>query len=308
MLHNVFYSGMDHSEPFTATLGTVQLSQDHLDITSNRPSDSTVLTLTTNMDLPGVRAQAYGLAQKQTWPNIEILPEHTWFTETNVSDVASVEFSTEAPDGTNVDLYVDHWENGRYVWYGASAGPTGNEYVRIEPAPPGNYRIRVDASRLAPNPSHFNYSVKAIEGTDLSVSPSVITDTVPAGTTLTFTVGYDRPSITDGVWDGRLFLGPYKDPALHSIPVTVYYGNVPPSPTPTPVICRSTFTDVPSDYWAYPYINCALLPWHHLRLPRQHLPTRRLRKPRATYQDGSPRDGLAPHSPRHPKLHRCTRV
>ena len=37
MLHNVFYSGLEHSESFTATLGTVQLSQDYVDIVSNGP-------------------------------------------------------------------------------------------------------------------------------------------------------------------------------------------------------------------------------------------------------------------------------
>ncbi|MFL5732828.1 MAG: S8 family serine peptidase, partial [Chloroflexia bacterium] len=255
VLHNVFYSGLEHSEPFTATLGTVRLSQDSVSITSNQTSDSATMTMTTNMDLPGVRAQAFGLSQKRTWPNNEIMPLHTWFTETNVSDVAAVEFSTEAPDGTNVDLYVDHWENGRYVWLASSTSPTGNEFVHIEPAQPGNYRVRVDAARDVPNPAHFNYSLKAIQGTDMTVSPAAITSTIPAGTTLTFTVGYNRPSITNGVWEGRLFLGPYKAPTLHSLPVTVYYGNVPPTLTPTPAVCHIRFTDVPPGHWAYDYIQ-----------------------------------------------------
>ncbi len=255
VLHNVFFSGLAHSEPFTATLGTVQLSKDSLDITTSEPHGSATLTMTTSMDLPGLRSQAYGLAQKQTWRDNEIRPQHTWFTETNVSNVASIEFSTEAPDGVNVDLFVDHWENGRYVWLASSAGADGNEFVRIEPALPGNYRVRVDAMRDAPDPSHFDFSIKAIAGTDLSVSPSVITDTIPAGTTLTFTVGFDRPSITDGIWEGKLFLGPYKAPALQSLPITVYYGNIDPTPTPTPHPCRIRFTDVPASHWAHDYVQ-----------------------------------------------------
>src|SRR5205823_670539 len=93
VLHNVFFSGLAHSEPFTATLGTVQLSRDSLDITTNEPHGSTTLTMTTGMDVPGIRTHAYGLARKQTWRNNEIRPEHTWFTETSVSNVASIEFS-----------------------------------------------------------------------------------------------------------------------------------------------------------------------------------------------------------------------
>jgi subtilisin family serine protease len=255
VVHDVFYSGMAPSESFTATLGTVQLSADNLQITTNRPSDSATLTMTTGFDLPGIRARAYGLSRKETWRNIGILPQHTWFTETNVSDVASVEFSTDAPDGVNVDLYVDHWENGRYVWLGASAGPEGREFVRIEPALPGNYRVRVDAARDVPTGARFDYSLKAIAGTDMSVSPLSILNTVPAGTTLTFTVGFNRPSITEGVWDGTLFLGPYDAPALQSLPVRVVYGNPEPTPTDTPRPCRIRFTDVPPGDWAYNYIT-----------------------------------------------------
>jgi hypothetical protein len=255
VLHNVFFSGLQHQESFTATLGTVHLSADNLSITSSQPRGSTTLTFTTDVDLPGIKAQAFGLSQKQTWRNIPIEALHTWFTDTTYSNLAAIEFTPEAPDTTDVDLFVDHWENGRYVWVASSAGPTGNEFVRIEPALDGNYRVRVDAARDVPANAHFDFSVKAIGGTDMSVSPSVITDTVRAGTTLTFTVGYDRPGITSGIWEGRFFLGPYKAPSLMSLPVTVYQGSITPTPSPTPVVCRSHFTDVPQAYWAYTYIN-----------------------------------------------------
>src|SRR5206468_1609314 len=84
---------------------------------------------------------------------------------------------------------------------------------------------------------------------------SAITGTIPAGSTITFTVGYNRPSITDGIYEGRLFLGPYKAPSLHSLPVTVYYGSISPTPTPTPVVCHSHFVDVQPGNWAYPYVD-----------------------------------------------------
>lgn len=255
VVHNVFYSGLEQSESFTATLGTVHLSRDDLEIVSPGSAGTATLTMTTAMDLPGIRAEAYGLAQKQTWRDIGIEPLHTWFTDTTLSNLASVEFSTEAPEGTNVDLFVDHWENGRYVWLASSTSPTGNEYVRIEPAEQGNYRVRIDAAPDVPSNAHFDFSIKAIAGTDLSVDPEVITGTVAAGTTLTFTVGYDRPGIPDGVWEGRLFLGPYDAPALLSLPVTVYKGEITPTPTPTPLPCHSLFTDVPSNYWAHTYIE-----------------------------------------------------
>jgi subtilisin family serine protease len=255
VLHNVFYSGSGHSEPFTTTLGTVELSQDYVNITSNQTRDSATISFTTNRDIPGLRAQAYGLAQKRTWPNNSVIPLQTWFTDTVLTDLASVEFSTDAPTGINVDMYVDYWENNRYVWLASSTSPTGHEFIRIEPADSGRYRVRIEADRHAPNPARFDFSIKAIGGTDMFVSPSVITDTVRAGTTLTFTVGYDRPSMTDGIWEGRLFLGPYTAPSLHSLPVTVLYGNVPPTPTPSPVVCLSRFTDVPATHWVYPYVN-----------------------------------------------------
>ena len=255
VLHNVFYGGLEQAEPFTGTLGIVQLSSDSLSITSNQPHGSTVLTMTTGVDLPGVKAQAYGLSQKQTWRDIEIQPLHTWFTDTTFSDLASIEFSTEAPDGTDIDMYVDHWENGRYVWVASSTSPTGNEFVRIDPAPQGNYRVRIEAARDVPDPAYFDFSIKAVGGSDMSVSPSEINHPIPAGTTLTFTVGYNRPGIQDGIWDGKLFLGPYDAPSLMSLPVTVYQGKIAPTPTPTPHVCQSRFTDVPASYWAYGYIN-----------------------------------------------------
>lgn len=255
VIHNVFYSGSGPSESYTATLGTVRLSRDYIDITSSQRTGSAQVSLTTDRDLPGLRAEAYGLAQKRMYPNQRILPLQTWFTETDVVDVASVEFYTEAPPDTNVDIYVDYFENGRFVWVGSSTGPTGQEFVRVEPARSGRYRVRVEAARDVPNPARFDYGLKAIAGRDLTVSPAAITDTIPAGSTVTFTVTYDRPSMTDGVWDGRLFLGPYKAPSLHSLRVTVYYGNITPTPSPTPTVCRSRFTDVPQDHWSYQYVN-----------------------------------------------------
>ena len=255
VLHDTFYSGATFSEPFTATLGTVHLDPTALEIHSNNLRDQTVLTFTTAMTLPGLAANAYGLSQQSRLPNNPIQAYHTWFHEFSLTNTASIDISTDASDPFDLYLYLDHWTGTRWDWVATSAGGGPNQAVHLSPAPDGAYRIRIDAGYIPAPGGIFNLTIRAIHGGDMFVIPSVITGTIAAGTTVTFTVGYSRTQMDPGIYDGQLFLGPRAAPALQSLPITVYYGNPVPIPTSTPGPCRIRFTDVPPTDWARPYIE-----------------------------------------------------
>jgi subtilisin family serine protease len=256
VLHNVWYSGADFSEPFTGTLGTVTLSTDHIEIASNRTRDSAVISVTTGMTLPsGLAVTGYGLSQRQVLHDQPIQAQGTYFTEVPLTNTASVEFSTNSPRSIDLYLYVDYWDGQRWSWIAASGGGGPVQYVRIEPVRDGRYRIRVDGGNNIPPGSTFDLTIKAVRGGDVLTTPAVVPGPIAPGTTLTFTVGYDRADLVPGVYDGKVFIGPPEAPALVSLPMRVTYGAPTPEPTVTPAPCRPDIRDVPHDNWAWPYIS-----------------------------------------------------
>ncbi|HMA34950.1 MAG TPA: S-layer homology domain-containing protein [Chloroflexia bacterium] len=257
VLHNVWYSGADFSEPFTGTLGPVQLSQDHIEIDSNNTQDSTTISFTTGLTLAtGLVTSGYGLSQRSVLHDLPIQAQGTYFYDLAVTNTASIEFSTSSPHAIDLYLYIDYFDGQRWNWIAASGGGGPFQYVRIEPAHDGAYRVRVDGGLNIPDGgSTFDLTIKAVRGGDVAVTPARVPGPILPGTTLTFTVGYNRPGMPPGIYDGHVFLGPPEAPALASLPMQVVYGNPTPEPTLTPWPCVPDIRDLSQDNWAWPYVS-----------------------------------------------------
>lgn len=257
VLHNDWYSGADFSEPYTGTLGTVRLSTGAIALDSNRARDSTTFTVTTGMTLStGLAASGYGLSQRSILHDLPIQAQGTYFYEITLSDTASVEFSTGSPRQIDLYMYLDYWSGNRWEWLAASGGGSPNQYIRLEPVHDGRYRLRIDGGLQIPEGgSTFDLTIKAVRGNDLSVRPARVPGPIGPGTTLTFTVSYDRPDLLPGLYDGKVFVGPREAPALVALPVSLRYGNPPPEPTPTSWPCVADIRDMSPADWAWPYVQ-----------------------------------------------------
>ncbi|MGI8587203.1 MAG: S-layer homology domain-containing protein [Chloroflexia bacterium] len=257
VMHNDWYSGADYSEPLTGTLGPVTLSADHIDIVSNSTHGSAVISVTTGMTLPkGMAVNSYGLSQQTVLRDQPIQAQGSYFYEIPLSNTASVEFSTGSAQPIDLYIYVDYWDGTRWNWLGGGGGNGPFQYFGVQPVPDGRYRVRVDGGlNIPPAGGTFNLTIKAVRGTDLSVSPALVPGPILPGTTLTFTVSYDRPGLPPGIYDGKVFVGPADAPALVALPMQVTYGNPTPAPTDTPFPCVPEIHDLSTDNWAYPFIK-----------------------------------------------------
>ncbi len=257
VLHNVWYSGADFSEPFTGTLGTATLSTDQIQLDTDQTHATTTISVTTGMTLPtGLAVTGYGLSRRTVTHDLPIQAQGTYFDEIPLSNTASVEFSTASPAPIDLYLYVDYFDGQRWNWIAGSGGGGPNQYVRIEPVRDGRYRLRVDGGLNIPaGGSTFDLTVKAVRGTDVTVDPAQVPGPVAPGTTLTFTIGFDQPGLAPGVYDGKVFVGPPEAPALISLPMSVVYGHPTPEPTTTPYPCIPEIDDVAHDNWAWPYVS-----------------------------------------------------
>src|SRR5262249_52121547 len=107
VLHDTFYSGADFSEPFTATLGTVDIQPGDITITSTNLQDRAVITVTTGMPLPGLAATTYGLSQQSRFDNIPISNYGTWTYTMTLTSTASLAVSTDSADRFNLYVYLE---------------------------------------------------------------------------------------------------------------------------------------------------------------------------------------------------------
>lgn len=254
--HNVGYAGRAPAEPFTDTLGIVNLSSASVDVSTNSSSGSVPITLTTGLTLPnGLRTSAFGLSQQSTLRNLYVVQYGTWFDNLTLTNTAALELTTHADNDADIDLFLDRFFNNRWNEIAASTGPSGDEFIRISPALDGDYRIRVDGTNIPSAGTHFDLTINTIGGTDLSFTPAVISGTIPAGSQVGLTLAWNKPGMTSGIWQGQAFLGPSNAAQLIGIPVTIRYGNPTPEPSDTPRPCHFHLDDVPTGYWAYQYIQ-----------------------------------------------------
>ena len=254
--HAVGYDGAAPSAGYTNTLSLVKIGPSNFDFDAPNFYGTQTLTFTTGYTISGgLRASAFGLGQEQRQNNLFVQQYGTYFAYLDVHSAAALEVRTHADSDADVDLFVDHWSNGRWNQVAISAAPNGEEYVRFAPVEDGGWRFRIDGTRVPAAGTSFDLITTVIGGRNMAISPSVISTTIVPGRLYTFTVSYNKPDITTGVYKGQIFLGPANAGELASIPFTMRYGNPTPQPTDTPRPCRASFTDIGESYWAYPYIK-----------------------------------------------------
>jgi hypothetical protein len=141
----------DHGEvhmPFQATVGSANVSPDHVDTTVTGDSGSFDVTFKSGIDLDGLKAAAFGLSQPQ------------------VTTEAAHQDNPDDPSTASVKRNLTLSHAGHVTITTALAG---NESVQLVNPPDGNYQIWVHGFAVSGTPT-FPLTVDAVQGNDLTIS------------------------------------------------------------------------------------------------------------------------------------------
>jgi subtilisin family serine protease len=216
--------------PFEATIGSANVSPDHVELNATGDTGGFDVTFKSGIDLAGLTADAFGLSQPQ------VTTETAHQDDPNDPSTASIKRSfalshaghvtiTTALPGNDIDLYVLRDANGDGQFttdeiIGSSAGGTGNESVELVNPPDGNYQIWVHGFGVTGTPT-FPLTLDAVQGKDLTVS-GVPSGPVPAGRAVTLHVAFSKSMTAGQDYKGELQLGPPAAPTLLSVPVVIH--------------------------------------------------------------------------------------
>ncbi|MFL6035673.1 MAG: hypothetical protein ACJ74I_11400, partial [Gaiellaceae bacterium] len=226
--HQVNFKGDEFFTPVKTTLGAAQVAPSSVAETTSADTGSFDVTFKANVDLTGLKSEAFGLSQPTT-ENVQVKQDNP-----DVSSTASVKRNITLHHASklqvNFDLATD--DNDLFVLRDANGDGqfTSNEIVAsstsgssheavtlVKPAD-GAYQIWVHGFSVAGTPTGA-LKIDAIQGDDLTVT-GVPAGAVPAGTLVTLHVAYSK-AMTAGQYFGELLLGPNEAPAALRVPITV---------------------------------------------------------------------------------------
>jgi hypothetical protein len=226
--HQVNFKGDQFYTPVKTTLGAAQVAPSAVAQTTSADTGSFDVTFKANVDLTGLKSEAFGLSQPTT-ENVQVKQDNP-----DVSSTASVKRNITLHHASklqvNFDLATD--DNDLFVLRDANGDGqfTSNEIVAsstsgssheavtlVKPAD-GAYQIWVHGFSVAGTPTGA-LKIDAIQGDDLTVT-GVPAGAVPAGTLVTLHVAYSK-AMTAGQYFGELLLGPNEAPAALRVPITV---------------------------------------------------------------------------------------
>jgi len=225
------YQGDDFTVPFTQTVGTAVLEPAPIVVRACGDSGSVPLTIRTNVVLPTLQGDAFGLAQpliladQTVGQDVYADPSSAGYTQTlTLTDTGRLEIVLDgqpggaAPSGlpdNDLDLYLlfDENDNGAFDWnneiVARSTGLLPDEFVTMDLPQDGDYLIAVFGARVSNPPAHFDLGVLQVAGDDLSLI--VPSGPVAVGETAV-TLNWNKTVTLGESWQGVVYLGPTAVP------------------------------------------------------------------------------------------------
>jgi subtilase family protein len=227
--HQVGWQGDKFDASFSTTLGSASVTPSSVEQSTAADSGSFDVTFKANVDLDGLKAEAFGLSQPQTTaePVAQDDPDDpsTASNKKNltINHASRLHVDTAFPT-EDVDLYVVYDANGDGAFtpdeiVASSAGGTANEAVDLIRPADGNYQIWLHGFQVAETPS-IQLTVNAVQGNDLTVT-GVPSGAVPAGTAVTLHVAFSKAMTAGQDYFGELLLGPSSAPSALTVPIKI---------------------------------------------------------------------------------------
>ncbi len=235
MLHNTIFSGTDFELPFETQVGALTINTSSIALFGDSCG---VLSLTSQMDLPGFTARGFGVSEPETFEGEPISQDNPddRATSSFKHDIAlsseagrfavtlrGVDVGAEADDLDLIVLY-DANADGTFVYpdegLAESTGADSNESIVLPGFPAaGNYQVWVHGWSVIGEDSSFDLTIDVVSGDDVEVMDAPAT--VNAGETVEIEVCADTSGFgdTDGPLNGILTFGPAGAPTLMQVPV-----------------------------------------------------------------------------------------
>ncbi|MCX7766777.1 MAG: hypothetical protein N2246_08770, partial [Candidatus Sumerlaeia bacterium] len=256
-LHNVLYAGTQHNEPIMGRAFKVKaLPFPVLKYGYNGTWEQTFIS---DSDIPeGLSVTAFGLSQPLHFIDESINQDDpndpcsaSWIYDLNLVNTGVFEIFTSSLESIDIDLWLlrDGGDGifdcglGDDVFITTSQTFTAEEYIKLVRPLDGKYWILVHGWKVPNPPGHFDIVIKAISGSDLTVS-GLPTGPISAGIPVKFNISWNKP--IDGEWNGVLFLGTSSAPYIIEVPVTIITDVI---PTPTPIVSYDFEGD--TDGWTF---------------------------------------------------------
>jgi hypothetical protein len=227
--HQVGWQGDKFDVPFTTKVGSASVSPAAVNQTTATDTGSFDVTFESTLDLPGLRAEAFGLSQPVTTTetahqdNPDDPSTASIKRNVTIAHASRAVFTTALP-GNDIDLFVlyDANHDGSFTSseiIGASTSGSGDERVEIVRPADGNYQVWVHGFSVAGAPT-FPLTMDIIQGNDMAVS-GLPAGSVPAGTPVTIHVTYSKAMTSGQTYKGELLLGPPSAPTALSVPIRI---------------------------------------------------------------------------------------
>ena len=187
------------------------------------------MTFESSIDLAGLRAEGFGLSQPVTTTETARQDNPDDPSSASVKKTFAIQHASRAvfesdlaTDDLDMFVVYDANHDGTFATseiVASSAGATGEERVEITRPADGNYQVWMLGFAVAGTPQ-FHLAADIVQGTDLTVS-GLPAGAVPAGTSVTITVGYAKTMTPGQTYKGELLLGPPTAPAALSVPIRI---------------------------------------------------------------------------------------
>jgi len=216
--------------PFEATIGSANVSPDHIEQDTATDTGSFDVTFRSGLDLDGLAAEGFGLSQPEVTDEVAHQDDPNDPSTASVkkditlAHAGSLTVSTDDPDN-DLDLYLvlDQDGDGAFTAgeiVAVSAGATGEESISVSSPADGDYQVWVHGYAVSGTPT-FSLTIDAVQGNDLTVT-GIPAGAVPADTPVTLHVEYNKAMTAGQDYFGELKLGPPVAPDLLSVPITIH--------------------------------------------------------------------------------------
>ncbi len=224
VLHNVNFAGLGPSEVFSGQVGRFSLTPNPWFVSTANLTGSETFTTSSSLDLPGLEAKAFGVAEPVTMLNQSIEDGGSWVEYFSATQIGLIDTQIDEsfPQGMDLDLYLYRWTGSGYGLVASSAGSTAREHIRLTMPEDGDYAVLVDGYSVPAGVGAFDFFLAVVAGANL-IPMNVPATAIAAGAPATFQVAWDfGPEILPWrTYLGVLFVGPLGAPAVE-VDVTFY--------------------------------------------------------------------------------------
>ncbi len=223
-LQNVLYGGMEPTERFTGTVGTISVTPYPISATVEALSGSVQFTFTSSLDISGLGyGGSFGLSKPTLYEGQAIVQGVQKLHRFTVGDSALLEITLSTPDpvtAPDLDLYLYRAIGGKWVQVASSGTATSDEFIRMVRPTAGQYMAVVYGYTVI-GAGTYDLKVRSVEGHDLTVT-GLPTGAIEAGVPYALELGFSKTSAT-GTYEGIILLGTDKSPNMMQVPVQITF-------------------------------------------------------------------------------------